>query len=432
MDAATPPDIPVGLFSVLLVILIALSAFFSSSETAIVALNRYRLRHLAEEGHRGAALAQQLLERPERLLGTILLGNNIANLSASAVTTLLANALYGEFAIAIATGILTIVILVFAEVPPKTLAARHPERIAFWAVFILHPLVKVAYPVVWLITVAGEGLMRLLRQPIDKGVDSLSAAELRTVVRESARRIPKSHHDMLIRILELENITVDDVMVPRSSVEAINLDDDWDDIVEQLTTSHHTRLPVYQGTLDQVLGTIHLRKVLYIVNEDDFDLDTLKTYVRQPFFVSEDARITQLLLTFQHHKRQLGLVVDEYGDFKGIVSLDDVFEEIVGEYGAQIPGIDDDAHVEEDGSYLVDARANVRDLNRRLHWHLPTDGPKTLNGLIVEYLEDIPAVGTCLRLGNMVVEIVQTRGTSVLVARVKYLPPRVDVRIDPK
>ncbi len=387
----------------------------------MMSLNRYRLKTLANKGHRGAGLAAALLHRPERLLGTILLGNNLANASAASITTVIAIRLFGDVAIAVATLVLTIILLVFAEVPPKSLAARFPEKIAFAAAYILTPLVRLASPVVSTINMAGRIITDFF--PGSTRSDELSADELRTVVRESGAQIPQSHQQMLLRILDLEKITVGDIMVPRSSIEAIDIDDDWDEIRNQLATAHHTRVPIYKGSLDNIVGTAHLRRLLHLfeseTEQEERTLDDLLPLIREPYFMPEDARVTQQLLALQDDRRKMGLVVDEYGDLKGLATLDDILEEIVGEFTAYVPGISEDAHEDSEGAFLVNGSANVRDLNRRMGWHLPIDGPKTLNGVIIEILEDIPRPGTSMRVDNYVIEIVQTRGTAVSVAKLR-------------
>ncbi|MDH3691813.1 MAG: HlyC/CorC family transporter [Gammaproteobacteria bacterium] len=412
-------DVPIGALLGVLILLISLSAFFSASETGMMALNRYRLKHLAESGHRGARIAERLLQHPDRLLGTILLGNNLVNNAAAVVTSVLALKLYGEVALAVAAFLITLVILVFAEVPPKTLAALHPERVAFPAAFVLHAIQKVAYPLVWLVNVLSNGVLRLFGVHLYRAGEQLGAEELRTVVKEASTMIPRSHQSMLLRILDLEEITVDDVLIPRAEIEAIDIDDDWEDIVIQLGTSHHTRLPVYQGTLDNVIGVLHLRKALHLIQRNEFDKESLKRIMREPYFIPEGSALTQQLLALQSKRRRFGLVVDEYGDLKGLVTIEEILEEIVGEFTGHVPGIAEDVHVEKDGSYLVKGNANIRDLNRKMGWELPTDGPKTLNGLILEYLEDIPEPGTRLQLAGYPVEVVQTKGTAVTVSRLR-------------
>ncbi len=387
----------------------------------MMALNRYRLNHLADSGHRGARIARQLLEQPDRLLGTILVGNNLVNIAAASVTTVVALRLFGDAAVAIATLFITFVILVFAEIPPKTVAALYPERIAFPAAFVLKPLITVAHPAVWLANKTGGAWLKLLRIPLHKRTDTLGLAELRSVLRDAGVKIPQTHQNMLLRILELENMTVEDVMVPRTEIEAIDLDEDWDDIIEQLATSHHTRLPVYRETLDKIVGELHLRKVLHLTQRSDFGKEGLLKLVQEPHFIPEDAKLTQQLLDLQNRRRQMGLVVDEYGDITGLITLEEILEEIVGEFTRHVPGIDEDIRPQEDGSFLVDGSTNVRDLNRKLGWDLPVDGPKTLNGLILEAMENIPEQGNKLLLGGHSVEILQTRDNSVAVARIRVV-----------
>jgi len=416
-------DISPGALSAALIFLIVLSAFFSAAEIGLMTLNRYRLRHLAESGHRGARLARKLLERPDRLLGLILLGNNFTTIAASSVATLLALELYGEAAIGIAAGLLTLVVLIFAEVAPKTLAAMYPEKIAFPVAYILQPLLKFLYPLVWLVNVIANRFLRLLGVSVQaKPSDKLSAEELRTIVMEAGAYIPKIHQDMLLAILDLENITVDDVMVPRGEIEGIDLDAEWEDILNRLASSHYTRLPVYRGTLDNIVGIAHLRKMLPLMHSGNFNRETFMQTTVEPYFIPQGTPLHTQLLNFKAVKRHIGLVVDEYGDLMGLVSLEEILEEIVGDFRAQPRGALEDIYPQEDGSFLVNGSANIRDLNRILGWELPTDGPKTLNGLIVEYLEDIPEVGTSLLLDGYLVEIMRTRGTAIQVVRIHPKP----------
>jgi len=412
-------EISVSTLVAVLILLVILSGFFSASETAMMAVNRYRLKNLAENGHQGARLAQYLLDRPDRLLGTILLGNNTANIAASGVTTLIALRLFGDIGVAVAGGVLILVILVFAEVAPKTMAATHPERIALPAAYVLFFLVKIAHPIVWLVNQVSIAFLAIFGARPGKQSDSLSPEELRVAVLESGSHIPKPHQDMLLRILELEDITVDDIMLSRGEVEAIDLDEDWEDIVTQLATSHHTRLPVYRGSLDNIIGVLHLRQVLHLSQTSDFNKESLEKFMRAPYFVPEGTRITQHLLALQNKRRSFGLVVDEYGDFKGLVTVVEILEEIVGEFSSNVHGLSEDIQPQDDGSYLVRGNANIRDLNRRMTWHLPQSGPKTINGLILEHLETIPEPGTSLLLSGYPVEVVRTRGTAVDIARIQ-------------
>ena len=411
-------ELPVWALFLVLALLIILSAFFSSSETAMMALNRYRLKNLAEKGNRSARLVSFLLNQPDRLLGVILLGNNLVNLSAASISTIAALRIYGEPAIAVFTFVLTLIVLIFAEVAPKTLAARHPEAIAFPAAYVLVPLLYLLYPFVWAVNLVANGFIRLFMRNPDQSHDALNQDELRTVVQEAGSLIPKRHQSMLLGILDLERITVEDIMVPRSAIEGIDIDEDWDEIANQLTTSHHTRLPVYHGNLDNIIGIIHLRRAMHALRDDDLDKDSLHEYIRPAYFVPEGTPVTTQLLNMQKEKRRMGLVVDEYGDLMGIVTLDEILEEIVGDFTTQAPGEGREFHPKSDDSYMINGSASIRDLNRKMGWHLPVDGPKTLNGLILEKLEDIPVSGTTILVDQYPIEVVQTMGASVRMARI--------------
>ena len=413
-------DIPTGLLVGTLVILIFLSAFFSGSETGLFSLNRYRLRHLVKKaGHPGAQRAYDLLKRPDRLIGLILLGNNFVNILASSTATVLGLKLFGDAGIAIATGVLTFVILIFAEVAPKTVAALHPERIAFPAAFILKPLLKVLYPLVWVVNTIASGLLQPFGiRTADAPKLHLSSEELRTVVHEAGNMIPQRHQQMLLSILDLEKVTVEDIMIPRNEITGIDLEDDWSDIVQQISSSQHTRLPVYKGGIDNVLGIVHLRNVLAIHKHSDMTREAFMTVIRDPYFIPEGTALNTQLLNFQQQRRRIALVVDEYGDIQGLVTLDDILEEIVGEFTTDPSAISKDIHPQEDGTYLVEGSANIRDLNRLMHWNLPTNGPKTLNGMIIEYLETIPEAGTSLLLAGYPLEIVQTTNNAVKTVRI--------------
>lgn len=412
-------DVPLGVLVGALIVLVLLSAFFSAAEIALMSLNRYRLRHLTETGHRGAKIAATLLQRPDRLLGVILLGNNFVNIAASSVATIMALELYGEGAIAAAAFLLTFVILVFAEVAPKTVAALHPEKIAFPAVYILKPLLVLLRPIVWLINAIANRLLRLFGVPLYKSKDQLSAEELKAVVREAGSLIPEVHQKMLLALLDLEKTTVEDVMVPRGEIEAVNLDADWDEIVAKLTSSHYTRLPVYRGNLDKVVGVAHLRKVLNLIQSGRFDRDTFMQIIMEPYFIPAGTPLNTQLLNFRQAKRRMALVVDEYGELLGLVTLEEILEEVVGEFTTQAPSASEEIRAQDDGSYLVNGSTNIRDLNRKLSWQLPTAGPKTVNGVIMEYLEAIPEAGTSLLLDGYLVEIVRTRGPRVQLVRIR-------------
>lgn len=412
-------DIPIGVLVGALIFLIIISAFFSGSETGLVSLNRYRLRHLAKTKHRGAVRANNLLKKPDRLIGLILLGNNFVNILASSIATVIGLRLYGDIGIAIATGLLTLVILVFAEVTPKTLAILHPERFAFPATFFLSPLLKILYPFVWLVNIVANNFIRIFGVRVDAAESQeISSEELRMVVNEAGAMIPRRHQKMLTNILDLEQVTVDDIMVPRNELIGIDLDDDIDDIVTQLSNSQHTRLPVFRGDINNVIGIVHIKNVMELIKQKDPSKEELEQWIRDAYFVPEGTPLHTQLLHFQGEKRRIGLVVDEYGDVMGLVTLEDILEEIVGEFTTDPSTHIREVHRQEDGTFLVDGSANIRELNRVMHWELPTDGPKTFSGLITEHMESIPEPGTSLMLSGYPVEIVQTKGNIVKTAQI--------------
>ncbi len=400
-------EIPLSTLFLILGALIVLSAFFSSSETGLVALNRYRLRHQADSGHRGARLAQALLAQPDRMFGLILLGNNLVNIMAASIGTVIAIRLFGEAGIWIATLALTAIILIFAELAPKTVAAMHPHRIAYPASYILTPLLKILYPFVWVINLLASALLRVFG--IRKAVghhDSLSREELRSLVKEGGRHISLNHQQMLLNILDLEHGKVDDVMVPRQDIVGLDLDGDWDDIVQTLTQSLYTRMPVWRGDLDNMVGLLHIRTVVTQLAQNRLNLESLMKAIRQPYFIPEGTALTQQLLEFQERERRMGLVVDEYGDIQGLVTLDDILEEIVGEYTTEGGTRQKRMRQQENGTWIIDGATTVRMLNRRLDWNLSTAGAKTVNGMILEQLESIPDGRTSLRIGDQIFTIV--------------------------
>ncbi len=412
-------DISLNLLGGGLFFLIILSACFSASETAMMSLNRYKLRHQVQAGHPGAIRAQRLLDQTDRLIGLILLGNNFVNILASSIATLIALRLLGEAGIAIATGILTFVILIFAEVAPKTLAVLHPERVAFPAAYVLEPLLKITYPLVWLVNIMANTLLRALGVPDKTGaMQHLSTEELRTVVNEAGALIPRRHQEMLISILDLEKVSVEDVMVPRNEIVGLDINDDDQAILKQLIHSQHTRLPVFRDNIENVIGFVHARNALHILAEADFNKEKLSGICREPYFIPEGTPLNTQILGFQREKRRIAFVVDEYGDIQGLVSLESILEEIVGEYTTDIAASSKDIHPQEDGSFLVDGTAYVRELNRSMDWELPTDGPKTLNGLIIEYLESIPEPGTSVLISGYPIDIVQTGNNTVKTIRI--------------
>lgn len=398
----------------LLVFLLLCSAFFSSSETGMLSLNRYRLRHQAKEGHRGANRAIRLLSRPDRLLGTILVGNNFVNILASSIATVLAMQLWGEAGIAIATVGLTIFLLIFGEITPKTLAALRPEVIAYPVSLPLLLLQKVLYPLVALLNWISNGLLKLLGVDLsNKGNDSLSTEELRSVVRESGSDLPMNRQNMLLGILDLERVTVDDIMIPRNEVTGIDLEDDLETIVAQLRTTPHTRLPVFRKDINHVEGIVHMRQIARLLSHDQLTRESLLAACNDPYFVPENTPLSTQLLNFQKQKRRIGIVVDEYGDVLGIVTLEDILEEIVGEFSNQDALRSPDIHPQDDGTLVIDGAAYLREINRALGWQLPCDGPKTLNGLITEALEHIPDSGICVQIGGYRLEILQAADNRV-------------------
>lgn len=404
----------------LLAFLILLSAFFAGSETALMALNRYRLRHLAKSGNRGAVMAEKLLERPDRLIGMILLGNIAVNSTSTAVATYVTLELFGSGWIAAATGVLTLFILIFGEIAPKTLSALHPERVAIPAAYVYGVLRWPLYPFVWIVNLLSNGVLRMFGVSAEDAAEhSLSSEELRSVVAEAGAMIPRRHQRMLISILDLEKATVEDIMIPRNEIIGIDLSESWEVIREVLIASSHTRLPVFDGSIDDLKGVIHLRKVLRLSAQDELNRDSLMTLVREPYFIPEGTPLNQQLLNFQDQKRRIGFVVDEYGDIQGLVTLEDILEEVVGEFTSDPATRIKNVYFDADGSVLVHGSVTIRSLNRSLSWKLPTGGPKTLNGLVMEQLQELPKPGLKLAIGNYLVEITDTRANAVKTARIK-------------
>jgi len=413
-------EIPLGILGFSLFILLMLSAFFSGSETSMMSINRYRLKHLVNKKNRGAIRVQKLLDRTDRLIGVILIGNNFVNILASSIATLIGMRLFGDAGIAAATGLLTLIILIFSEVTPKTLAARSPDRFAYPASLLLRPLLTLLYPFVWMVNSISSLLIRLLGFSLHMdNNEALSPEELRSVVNEAGALIPKRHQSMLLNILDLEQITVNDIMVPRNDISGIDLDDDIDDILEQIGTSQHTRLLVYTGDVNRVAGILHLRNISRFLQEEDFNKAMLMQITREPYFVPEGTPLHAQLINFQKLKRRIGIVVDEYGDVQGLVTLEDILEEIVGEFTTDFSMIGQEITPQEDGSYLIDGSSSVRDINRALHWKLPTDGAKTISGLIVSHLEFIPTNNLCVALDSYLFETVQVKDNTIKSIKVR-------------
>lgn len=411
-------DVPLAGLVGLLALLLLLSAFFSGSETALMSLNRYQLRHKARQGHRGARLAENLLRRPDRVIGLILLGNNLVNIFAASLVAVVAMNMGGQPAVAIGSLIMTLIILIFAEAAPKTVAALHPERIAFPAALIYYPLLKITYPLVWLTNVCANGVLFLFGiRSSHTELQALTHEELRTVVHEAGSRISSRYRTMLLSILDLEKVTVDDVMVPHNEIIGIDLDDDDNDIDRIIAHSKHTRLPVYRDNIDQVVGILHLRKLANLA-KNELTKSMLQQLLSEPYFVPEGTPLSKQLVQFQRRRERIAMVVDEYGDIQGIVTLEDILEEIVGEFTTDPASQENEVVSEGADTFLVDATANIRELNRSQDWDLPTDGPKTLNGLIVELLETIPKPNTCLKVNGYPIEIVESDDNRVRMVRV--------------
>ncbi len=418
-------DIPAGALYGFLALLLICSAFFSGTETALMTVNRYRLRHRAKSGHRGAQLAETLLRRPDRLIGLILLCNNFINVLAVQLVTLIALRMGSPVWLAASGFIFTIVLLIFAEVTPKTLAALYPERVALPAAFIYYPLSRLLAPFVWLINIFANGLLHLFGVSTKKGdSDNLTVEELRTLVTEAGARLPRKRHQMLVGILELQDITVDDIMVPHNEIVAIDLSDDWDEILATIHTSAYTRLPVFKDRIDDVVGILHMKQLVRSAGLEKLNKNRLMDIIEDPYFVPEGTPLNKQLVQFQRARQRTAFIVDEYGDIQGIVTLEDILEEIVGDFTSEPAPVHADVRQDDKPGHVVKGSANIRALNRMMNWHLPTDGPKTLNGLIIETLEAIPQPGADLMLNDYPIEILQTSDNLVQSVRINSpLPP---------
>ncbi len=402
-----------------LVCLIIASSFFSGSETAMMALNRYRLRHLVKQKNPRAQRVSRLLERPDRLLGIILIGNTFTNMLASALATLIAIDLFGQIAVVPASISIALFVLIFAEILPKTIAAFYPEHLALAASGLLSFLLKALYPIVWLANGIANGLLRLFNIKIStKALDTLSNDEARTLVYEAAHQLTPGYRHMMLGVLDLADVTVDDIKIPRSDIIGIDLTDDWPDILELLARSEHTRLPLYQESIDQVQGILHLRKALNLAAQGNLNKQTLLNSAEEVYFIPQGTLLNTQLLNFRQEKRRIGLIVDEYGDIQGLVTLEDILEEIVGEFTTNLPGSYKNIQSQRDGCYLVDGNISIRDLNRRLELGLSLEGPKTLSGLIVEYLEMIPNAQVGLRIGGYRMEVVEVEENTIKLVRI--------------
>ncbi|TNF87393.1 MAG: HlyC/CorC family transporter [Gammaproteobacteria bacterium] len=420
-------EIPLYWLFIAFVALILLSAFFSSSETGLMSLNRYRLKHLADKSHGGAMRAVKLLQRPDKLITLILLGNNFVNVLITQLATYIGYRLYGEAGIALAAGLLTLILLLFAEVTPKTLAATNPEKIALPAAYVYQPLAKILMPLVVIIDWLAKGVLKLFLLSDKKTTsDALTSEELRVAVNETSGLIPDSHRDMMLSILDLEKVTVDDIMVPRNEILGIDLEDDWHETLKLITNLSYTRIPIYSGNIDNLIGVALMRKILPLLLKDDFTPETLVDLTREGYFIPEGTPLTTQLLNFRKNKRRVGFVVDEYGDIQGLVAIEDILEEIVGEFTTDPSALHQDFFQDADGSFLIDGSTHIRDINRNLEIELPSKGPRTLNGLILEHMEFIPEAGTSVKISGYPIEIMQVKNNMVKTARLS-LPEDHDI-----
>jgi len=420
-------DISLSILFGILIALLLLSAFFSGSETALMTLNRYRLQHLVKQKHRGAIKAHRLLQRPDRLMGLILLGNNFVNIGASSLATVIAMRLINEGYINLSqeeiilasTATLTFAVLIFSEVTPKTLAALKPEVLAYPAAWLYTPLLKLLYPFVWIVNLISNLLLRIVGVNASKiKKDQLNKDELKSIVADAENLMPARYQNMLLGILDLESASVEDIMTPRNEILGIDLEQPIENIIKQIQSSTHTRLPIYKKSIDRVIGFLHLRTLIPLINRTDFDKQSITENLAKPFFIPESTPLHKQIQSFKAEKLRIGLVVDEYGDVQGLVTLDDLLQVIVGELVAE------EADVKElnDGSFLVDASVTVRELNRITQWDLPTEGPKTLNGIIIEYMETIPEAGVSVRLHGYPLEIIKCDENTI--KQVKFYPKK--------
>lgn len=418
----TPSEVPLSLMLLGMFVMLLLSAYFSSSETAMMAVNRYRLRHLVSKRHPGARRANSLLRRPDRLLSVILIGNNLVNFSAATLATVIGLRLLGDVGVAVAPVVLTLIFLIFAEVAPKTIAAQHPERIAFPSSLVLKPLLKVLYPVVWFVnTIANLLVKPFAPEPGAPSADHLTQDEMRTLVNENVA-LPSRRQSMLLNVLDLEKVTVNDIMIPRGEVIGIDLDNPIEEILSLMASSEHTRLPVYRDNINNIVGMMHLRRAVRLLKiREAVTVDDVEAQTREPYFVPEATPLNTQLVNFQKEKRRIALVVDEYGEVQGIVTLEDILEEIVGEFTTDFAGNIDEITSLSDGSYRIDGMTVLRDINRALDWQLPTEGPRTLNGLITERLGVIPEANVCLLINNYRVETLAISDNRIEDVRVERL-----------
>jgi Mg2+/Co2+ transporter CorB len=426
-------EFSLGTLFLALVVILILSGFFSSSETSMMALNRHRLNHLVRKGHKSAKLTSKLLAQTDKLLGSILFGNTLLNVAAATLTEIIVLRLFGhDNSTALIAGTLTItfVILVFSEIMPKVIAASHPERVALLASYALSFFIKLFYPVVFIATMIVRGALGLLRIKVqtDQSKQKVSLEEVRMLVLEAEQFLPHQHQKMLLNLVDLERVAVNDVMVPRNQIEALDINADTELLKQQLATCHHTLLPVYEDTQGNIIGILHVRKTLSLLQRETFSKEELRELLLEPYFIPANTTLLTQLQHFQERQLRLGLIVDEYGELLGLVTLENILEEIVGDFTTQSPAQTGKYFRQEDGSLFIEGSTLLRDLNRKMGLHFPLDGAKTLNGLILEHLEDIPEAGTSLKISGYPIEIMQTQDRVVKVARIFVAPaPKSDV-----
>jgi Mg2+/Co2+ transporter CorB len=421
-------NIPLSWQVGILVMLLLSTSFFSVSETSLMSLNRYKMRHMAKQGHRGARLASVLLAKTDKLLGVILLGNTLCIVGSSALEVVISHRLFGEgkYVLGLGSLVLTFIILVFSEISPKVIAAAYPEKLGFACSYLLYPLLWLFNPVVSFVNFFVRGFVRVLGLKVnfEETLHAVTTEELRSIVTDAGHFLPKKHRTILLNLFELEKISVDDVMTAHTQVEVIDFDAPIDDILERISNSHHTRLPVREGDNEEIIGIIHIRKVINQLRSHSQDRniskDDLREIMAEPYFVPTNTPLYTQIQQFQEKHERIALVVDEYGEFKGLVTLEDILEEVIGDFTTQSPSRIGSYRKEVDGSWLVDGSSHLRDLNKKLNLNLPLDGPRTLNGLIIEHFEDIPEAGTSFRINEHTIEIVQTQDR--VVKSVKIFP----------
>ncbi|WP_220267755.1 HlyC/CorC family transporter [Enterobacter sp. Colony194] len=409
-----------------LIVMVVVSAYFSGSETGMMTLNRYRLRHLAKQGNRAARRVEKLLRKPDRLISLVLIGNNLVNILASAIATIVGMRLYGNAGVAIATGVLTFVVLVFAEVLPKTIAALYPEKVAFPSSVLLGPLQIVMMPLVWLLNTVTRVLMRMVGIKVDNVVSAaLSKDELRTIVNESRSQISRRNQDMLLSVLDLEKVSVNDIMVPRSDIVGIDINDDWKSIVRQLTHSPHGRIVLYRDSLDDAISMLRVREAYRLMTEkQEFTKEMLLRAADEIYYVPEGTPLSTQLIKFQRNKKKVGLVVNEYGDIQGLVTVEDILEEIVGDFTTSMsPTLAEEVTPQNDGSVIIEGGASIREINKAFNWHLPEEEVRTVNGMLLEALEEIPANGTRVRIAQYDIDILDVQDNMIRQVRVIPIKP---------